>query len=37
MGRLPTIPRTFNVLEAKLGTKNKTKRYNEVATEATTP
>ena len=29
-----TTPRTFNALEAKLGTKNK--RYNEVAIEATT-
>ena len=27
-----TIPRTFNALEAKLGTKNQKKRYNEVAT-----
>ena len=31
-----TIPRTFNVLEAKHGTKYKRKRYNEFATEATT-
>ena len=31
-----TTPRTFNALEAKLGTKPKEKRYNEVATEATT-
>ena len=31
-----TTPSTFNSLEAKLGTKNQKKRYNEVATEATT-
>ena len=30
-----TTPRTFNASEAKLGTKTKRKRYNEVATEAT--
>ena len=31
-----TTPRTFNALEAKLGTKTKIKRYNKVATEETT-
>ena len=31
-----TTPRTLNALEAKLGTKTKRKRYNEVYTEATT-
>ena len=31
-----SIPRTFNALEAKLGTTNKRKRYNEVATEVIT-
>ena len=31
-----TIPHTFNALEAKLGTKTKRKRYNEVATEVIT-
>ena len=28
-----TTPRNFNALEAKLGTKTKIKRYNEVDTE----
>ena len=31
-----TTPRTFNALEAKLGTKNQKKKYNEVDIEATT-
>ena len=30
-----TTPRTFNELEAKLGTKTKRKRYNKVATQET--